>query len=324
MNTILSVNNLKLYYRTMQGVVKAVDDISFKINRKETLAIVGESGCGKSSLAKALIRLLPRNVYTYEGEVFLNGRNIMEMDEDEFRKKIRWKKISIVFQGALNSLNPVIKVGDHIAEVLKLHKDMDKKSALGIASKYLKLVGISENFVDRYPFELSGGMRQRVVIAMALVTHPDIIILDEPTSALDVITQASIINLLKEIKEEEGLTYIFITHDIALASELADKIAVFYAGQIVEFSDAEGFFTKALHPYAEKLLESVPTLHSKKKLNYIPGSPPSLINLPDGCVFHPRCPYKMDRCVKSSPPFFKVNNRLVRCWLYEEKCRKDE
>ncbi len=316
-NSLLVVNNLKLYYRTRKGVVKAVNDVSFELGEGETLAIVGESGCGKTSLAKALIRLLPRNVATYTGDIWLDGENVMKLDEESFRRQIQWKKISMVFQGAMNALNPVVKVGDHIAEVLMLHRNMEKEEALKIAIDYLKLVGISETFLSRYPFELSGGMKQRVVIAMALVTNPKIVILDEPTSALDVITQANIINLLKDIKEKEKLTYIFITHDIALSSELADKVAVFYAGEIAEISDSDSFFKDPLHPYAKKLMASVPSLRSEKKLEHIPGAPPSLINLPPGCNFSPRCPYRFDKC-KESPPIFNLDGRVVKCWLFEK------
>ena len=317
-NSLLVVNNLKLYYRTRKGIVKAVNDVSFELGEGETLAIVGESGCGKTSLAKALIRLLPRNVATYTGDIWLDGENVMKLNEESFRKQIQWKRISMVFQGAMNALNPVVKVGDHIAEVLTLHKNIEKKEALKIAADYLKLVGISETFLNRYPFELSGGMKQRVVIAMALVTHPKIVILDEPTSALDVITQANIINLLKDIKEKEKLAYIFITHDIALSSELADKIAVFYAGEVVEISDSDSFFRKPLHPYAKKLMASVPSLRSEKKLEHIPGAPPSLINLPSGCNFSPRCPYRFDKC-EESPPIFNLDGRMIKCWLFENK-----
>lgn len=317
MSTILSVKNLKLYYRTVKGAVKAVDNVSFNLNRGETLAIVGESGCGKTSLARALIRLLPRNVHTYEGSIIFNGTELMKLSNEEFRKRILWRKISMVFQGAQNSLNPVLKIGFQVAEPLMVHYGMDEKAALKKAEDAIKLVGIDRAFVNRYPFELSGGMKQRVVIAMALVTEPEIVILDEPTSALDVLTQANIMNLLKKLKEELRLSYIFITHDIALSSELADKVAVMYAGHLVEVAYAETFYREPLHPYSKKLMASVPTLRSEKKLEYIPGTPPSLIEPPSGCRFHPRCPYAFDKCKREPPPMFKVKEELVRCWLYE-------
>ncbi len=314
--SILSAEDVRLYYRTRRGTVKAVDRVSFKLKRGETLAIVGESGSGKSSLSRAIIRLLPRNVYAYDGKIFLNGTDIMKLSKEEFRKQVRWRKISMVFQGALNSLNPVIKVGDQIAEPLILHMRMDKNEASKKARNSLKQVGIDETFADRYPFELSGGMRQRVVIAMALITNPDIVILDEPTSALDVITQANIMNMLKILKKEKSLTYIIITHDIALASELADRVATMYAGQIVEIASAEEFYSNPKHPYTQKLMKSVPTLRGDKELESIPGSPPNLINPPNGCRFHPRCEYAMEICSRKEPPFFGDEDHPVKCWLY--------
>ena len=319
MSAVLSVKNLRLYFTTRKGVVRAVDDVSFDLKKEETLAIVGESGCGKSSLARALIRLLPRNVHTYSGEVLLDGVDVMKLSEEMFRRSVRWRKISMVFQGAQNSLNPVLKVGFQVAEPLMIHFGVSKEEALAEAKRYLRLVGIHESFADRYPFELSGGMKQRAVIAMALITHPEIVILDEPTSALDVITQANIINLLKRLQSEMGLSYIFITHDIALTSELADRVAVMYAGEIVEISDAEEFYRRPRHPYAEKLMASVPTLRTDKKLEFIPGTPPSLINPPPGCRFAPRCPYAFERCLRESPPPYEYKTgSFVRCWLYHE------
>ncbi len=312
---LLKVEDLVMYYRTRKGTVKAVDHVSFEIEKGETLAIVGESGCGKSSLSRAIIRLLPRNVETYEGKVFLNGTNIMELSEERFRKEVRWRKISMVFQGALNALNPVLKVGEQVAEPLVIHMGMGKKEALKEAREMIKQVGIAEAFVDRYPFELSGGMRQRIVIAMALITDPDLVILDEPTSALDVITQANVMNLLKRLKKERDLTYIFITHDIALASELADKMATMYAGQIIELADSESYFGKPLHPYTQKLLGSVPTLREDKEIAPIPGTPPNLLNPPVGCRFRPRCDQAMEICEKE-PPMFSLDGHRVKCWLY--------
>ncbi|MDK2372132.1 MAG: ABC transporter ATP-binding protein [Candidatus Korarchaeota archaeon] len=312
---LLKVDDLVMYYRTRKGTVKAVDHVSFEIEKGETLAIVGESGCGKSSLSRAIIRLLPRNVEVYEGKVFLNGTNIMELGEEQFRKEVRWRKISMVFQGALNALNPVLKVGEQVAEPLVIHMGMDKKEALNEARKMIKQVGIAEAFVDRYPFELSGGMRQRIVIAMALITDPDLVILDEPTSALDVITQANVMNLLKRLKKERDLTYIFITHDIALASELADKMATMYAGQIIELADSESYFGKPLHPYTQKLLGSVPTLREDKEIISIPGTPPNLLNPPVGCRFRPRCDKAMEIC-EEEPPMFNLDGHRVKCWLY--------
>ncbi len=315
MTKLLSVSNLKLYYRTTKGVVKAVDDVSFDINRGETLAIVGESGCGKSSLSRAIIRLLPRNVHTYEGKILLNGTDLMSMDEETFRKEVRWRKISMVFQGALNSLNPVLKVGYQVAEPLIIHMKVSEREAIERAKGILVKLGLSEEFAERYPFELSGGMKQRAVIAMALITNPDLIILDEPTSALDVITQANIMNMLKDLKRSREQTFIFITHDISVASELADKVATMYAGQIVEIAPADTFYEEPLHPYTQKLMKSVPTLRGEKTLESIPGAPPNLIDPPSGCRFHPRCERAMDICRREDPPIFE-RGHSVKCWLY--------
>jgi len=315
---ILECINMRLYYSTRKGPVKAVDNVSFSLGKGESLALVGESGCGKSSLAKAIVKLLPRNVDTYKGQVVLEGQDIMKLNVREFRTEIRWKKISMVFQGAMNSLNPVLKVGYQVAESLLIHESISKEEAQKRAIEALRLVGIHESFVERYPFELSGGMKQRTVIAMALVANPKIVILDEPTSALDVITQANIMNLLKRLKKELGLTYIFITHDIALSSELADKIAVMYAGEIQEIADAEIFYRKPFHPYSQKLMASVPTLRTDKKLEFIRGAPPSLLNPPPGCRFHPRCPSVFDRCSKENPGVFDLGSEhCVKCWWFE-------
>jgi len=315
-STLLEVEDLYLYFSTRKGPVKAVDGVSFKIDNGETLALIGESGCGKSSLAKAIIRLLPRNIDTYKGRIYFDGEDLMNLSEEEFRRSIRWAKISIVPQAALNSLNPVIKISQQVAEPLIIHDKINKETALKKAKEALLLVGIPEAFMERYPFELSGGMRQRAVIAMSLIMNPDLVILDEPTSALDVLTQANIMNLLKKIRKELNLSFIFITHDIALSSELADKVAVMYAGQIIELGDAESFYSSPLHPYSIKLMASVPTLRTDKKLEFIPGIPPSLINPPKGCRFAPRCPYRFKRCIKD-PPLTEVGkNRFVRCWLH--------
>jgi peptide/nickel transport system ATP-binding protein len=315
---ILECINMRLYYSTRKGPVKAVDNVSFSLRKGESLALVGESGCGKSSLAKAIVKLLPRNVDTYKGQVVLEGQDIMKLNVREFRREIRWKKISMVFQGAMNSLNPVLKVGYQVAESLLIHESISKGDAQKRAIEALRLVGIHESFVERYPFELSGGMKQRTVIAMALVANPKVVILDEPTSALDVITQANIMNLLKRLKKELGLTYIFITHDIGLSSELADKIAVMYAGEIQEIADAEIFYKKPFHPYSQKLMASVPTLRTEKKLEFIRGAPPSLFNPPPGCRFHPRCPSVFDRCSKENPGVFDLGSEhCVKCWWFE-------
>ncbi|MCL4824413.1 MAG: ABC transporter ATP-binding protein, partial [Anaerolineales bacterium] len=244
------------------------------------------------------------------------GKDIMALPEEEFRQNVRWAAISIVPQAAMNALNPVIRVGEQVAEPAIVHLGVDKAGALSLVQKMFQHVGVPEDFINRYPFELSGGMRQRVAIAMALVTSPNLIILDEPTSALDVLTQANIFNVLKRLKKELGISFILITHDIATSSELADDVAIMYAGQIVEVSDAHRFFEEPLHPYSKKLMASVPRLRGDTEPEFITGRPPSLINPPTGCRFADRCPSRFDKCVEE-PPVFEIEGRKVKCWLYE-------
>jgi len=314
-NPLLKLEDLVLYFRTSKGSVRAVDGVNFELNYNHAVVVVGESGCGKSSLAKAILRLLPRNIEAYSGRIYLEGKDVMKLDEEEFRLGVRWVGISMVPQAAMNALNPVIRVGEQVAEPAMIHLGMRQDQALQSAKKMFQLVGVPEDFLSRYPFELSGGMRQRVAIAMALVTSPNLIILDEPTSALDVLTQANIFNVLKRIKTELGTSFILITHDIATSSELADEVAVMYAGQIVETGDADRFFTAPLHPYSQKLMASVPRLRGKKDLEFIVGQPPSLVNLPTGCRFAERCPRRYDKCVED-PPVTRKDGRTVKCWLY--------
>ena len=313
---LLEVSDLRLYYRTRKGAVKAVDDVSFYIRRGETLALVGESGCGKTSIAISILRVLPRNVHTYSGQVILDGEDLMKLSDEEFRTRIRWKKISMVFQGAMNVLNPVIPVGIQAAEPLIL-SGMSKKEALEKVADAFESVGLPRMLVKRYPHELSGGMKQRVVIATALLMRPELVILDEPTSALDIMTQANIMNLLKKLKKEHGLSYLFITHDLPLASELADRLAVMYAGKLVEVGTAEQIFLDPKHPYTKGLIGSVPTLRTDKELIFIPGEVPSLIDPPPGCRFHPRCPHAMEKCKKEEPPFIEIEpEHYISCWLF--------
>ena len=312
---VLRVEDLILYFVTTKGVVQAVDKVSLSVPHNQAIVILGESGCGKSSLARAILRLLPRNVYQYTGKVYLDGRNVMELDEENFAREVRWVGISMVPQAAMNALNPVLRVGDQVAEPAILHLGVSKEEAWDMARKMFDYVGVPEGFLQRYPFELSGGMRQRVAIAMALITMPSLIILDEPTSALDVLTQASIMNTLKQIKQEMPISYMLITHDIATSSDLVEHVAVMYAGQIVEVSKADTFFQQPLHPYSRKLLAAVPRLYEKQTLEFIPGRPPSLLNPPTGCRFADRCPSRFDRCAEE-PPALSVDGHLVKCWLY--------
>lgn len=310
---LLSVRNLVLHYRTRKGPVHAVDDVSFDLERGESMALVGESGCGKTSTASALLRMLPRNIGRYDGIVELDGENVMSLDDDDFRKKVRWRRISMVFQGAMNALSPMIPVGSQVAEPLMIHLDTNREEATARAEEAMKSVGLPVHAMRQYAHELSGGMKQRVVIAMALVMKPSIVILDEPTSALDVMTQANIMNLLKNLRREESLSYVFITHDLGLSSELADVVGIMYAGRIVEIGPADEVFPRPRHPYTQKLLASAPKLRTEEKPDSIGGVPPDLVNPPPGCRFHPRCPYVFDPCsVKEPPPFGPT---MATCWL---------
>ena len=313
---LLRVRDLKLYFRTSLGPVQAVDGVDLDLDYTQAMVILGESGCGKTSLAKAILRLLPRNVDSYAGEVYLDGTELMRMDDEEFRHNIRWAQMSLVPQAAMNALNPVLKVGDQVAEPMMVHAGVKKATALLQARDMFRRVGVPIDFMSRYAFELSGGMRQRVAIAMSLVTAPSLIILDEPTSALDVLTQANIFNVLKRIKQELEVSFLLITHDIATSSELADRVAVMYAGQIVEVSDASRFFEEPLHPYSKMLMASVPRLRADREPEFITGQPPSLLNPPTGCRFADRCPSRFEKC-SEEPPTVGQQRIKVKCWLYE-------
>jgi peptide/nickel transport system ATP-binding protein len=312
---LLHIEDLVLHFKTGQGSVQAVDGVDFDLDANRAVVILGESGCGKTSLAKAILRLLPRNVERYSGEVYLEGQNVMALDDEEFRLNVRWVGMSLVPQAAMNALNPVLRVGDQVAEPAMIHLGVTKAEALQQAKRMFQHVGVPDDFLNRYPFELSGGMRQRVALAMALITSPSLIVLDEPTSALDLLTQANIMNVLKRIKHELGTSFILITHDIATSSELADEVAIMYAGQIVEVGDARDFFPAPLHPYSKMLMDSVPRLRSDADPIFITGQPPSLVNLPTGCRFKARCPFRFEKC-DQEPPMFEKNGRKVKCWLH--------
>jgi peptide/nickel transport system ATP-binding protein len=312
---LLHVEDLILHFKTSGGTVQAVDGVDFDLDVHRAVVILGESGCGKSSLAKAILRLLPRNIETYSGKVYLQGEDVMELGEEEFRLNVRWVQMSLVPQAAMNALNPVLRVGDQVAEPAMVHLGVSKEEALTQARRMFQHVGVPDDFLGRYPFELSGGMRQRVALAMALVTAPSLVVLDEPTSALDLLTQANIMNVLKRIKQELGTSFILITHDVATSSELADEVAIMYAGQIVEVGEAKDFFPAPLHPYSKMLMDSVPKLRSDADPIFITGQPPSLVNLPKQCRFAPRCPFRFEKC-DEDPPMVLKEGRKVKCWLH--------
>jgi peptide/nickel transport system ATP-binding protein len=312
---LLRVENLCLHFRTTAGIVQAVDGVDLDLGYNEAIVVLGESGCGKTSLARAILRLLPRNVHTYSGQVYLESKELMKLDDEEFRRNVRWIQMSLVPQAAMNALNPVLKVGDQVAEPMIVHHSVKKEDAFEQARRMFAHVGVPEGFMDRYAFELSGGMRQRVAIAMSLVTAPKLIVLDEPTSALDVLTQANIFNVLKRIKQDLQVSFVLITHDIATSSELADRVAVMYAGEIVEANSAASFFAEPLHPYSQKLMASVPRLRGDQEPDFITGQPPSLLAPPTGCRFAARCPSRFERC-EEDPPMIGHNRTKVKCWLH--------
>ena len=323
MSEVLTVNNLKLYYFTRKGVVKALDDVSFSLKEGETLGLVGESGCGKTTLGMGLLRMPNPPGKIVDGEIIIDNENIIPLKENELRKRIRWNKISMIFQGAMNSLTPVYNIKKQMLETLLNHREMEEEQALEIIKKYINYVGLSEDVLKRYPHELSGGMKQRVVIATALFLEPKIVIADEPTTALDVVVQAQIINLLKKLKHDLNLSFIFITHDLATEAEVADRIMVMYAGKIAEIGTNDQIYGKQgpSHPYTKGLLGATPKLREKvEELAFIPGTPPDLLNPPTGCRFHERCPVAFDKCILNEPPLKEIEpEHFVACWrCYDE------
>ncbi len=319
MDKILEVKNLKLYYHTSKGAVRALDDVSFDLYKGETLGLVGESGCGKTTTGVALLKMpSPPGRIEDGSKIILAGRDIMTLSEKEVRKSVRWEQVSMVFQGAMNCLTPVYTIGKQMMETLREHRDMDKKQAEELIKEYLGLVGLPPEVMGRYPHEMSGGMKQRIVIATALFLKPKLVILDEPTTALDVIVQAQIINLLKKLKKTFDLSFIFITHDLSLEAEISDRICVMYAGKIAELGTNQQIYGKQgpMHPYTEKLLQATPLLRKKvESLSYIPGPPPDLIDPPKGCRFHPRCHKAIDKCSQEEPPLLEMEpGHMVACW----------
>ena len=314
---VLEVKDLKMYYFTSRGPVRAVDNISFELKKGEVLGLAGESGCGKSSLGFTLMGMPTPPGKIIGGSIKIDGREIVGLPEEVLRREIRWQKISMIFQGAMNALNPVYTVGYQMIEPLIYHKGMTKEEALDRAMRYLELVGLAPEIVYRYPHELSGGMKQRVVIASALLLEPEVVIADEPTTALDVVVQAQIINLMKKLKKELGLSMIFITHDLSILAEISDRVAIMYAGKIVEIGDSEKIYYEPAHPYTQKLLAAIPRLHEDvEKLEFIPGQPPNLIHPPDGCRFHPRCPYATQQCKEQIPELKEIEkDHYAACWL---------
>nr|AGQ18793.1 ABC-type dipeptide/oligopeptide/nickel transport system, ATPase component [Candidatus Actinomarina minuta] len=296
---LLEVKNLSMHYDTLEGNVEAVKNVSFNVNSGESFGLVGESGCGKTSVAMTLLQLQPENSIITEGSIKLDGKELIGLSENDLRK-VRWDSISIVFQGAMNAWNPVIKIGEQIREAMREHYPQNSKQEnINKINELFRMVGLDESISERFPHELSGGMKQRAVIALALSCDPKIIIADEPTTALDVVIQDQILNEIKKVQDLLGLSLIYISHDIAVIAEMTDKIAVMYAGSIVEMGPTKNVFTYPKHSYTRALLDSTPSIKGeKKKLRSLDGEPPSLIDKIDGCSFAPRCP---DREISCNP-----------------------
>ena len=308
----LAINGLSSRYSSSKGPVYAVDDVDFSLEDGESIGIAGESACGKSTLGLSIIRMLSGG--KTQGDISFEGESILDISESDFDSKYRWKKISMIFQGAMNSLDPVFTIKEQFVEILKQHHfdgDFDKVILDAITS-----VSLNEPVLKKYPHELSGGMKQRVIIAMALLLKPKFVIADEPTTALDVLIQAQIVNLLKNLKKD-GMSFMLITHDLAVLSEIANKIGIMYGGQMVEFGSSEEIYKNPKHPYTQGLLKSIPTLRGDPP-KYIKGIPPSLLDPPIECRFIDRCPLVIEKCHKL-PPKFKTETGYVRCWLYEDK-----
>ena len=330
MSLILSVNDLTMHYTTRKGDVSAVDGVSFDLAKGQSLGLVGESGCGKTSIAFSLMRLLPENGIIKDGYVMIDGQDIVALDYDDLLT-YRWNRIAMVFQAAMNALNPVYTVGDQIGEMFVLHEKADRKESRERAVEMLRRVQIPapEKRIREYPHQLSGGMRQRAMIAMALSCNPEILIADEPTTALDVTIQAQILDLMLQLKEEYRTAIMMITHDLGVIAEIAQRVLVMYAGRVVEAAPTAVIFADSRHPYTRGLLASIPrlgerALHGRSRLNEIKGMVPSLYDLSPGCSFQPRCPDVMERCRGELPPLTEIDTaHFVRCWRHGRPMAKD-
>ena len=321
---LLEVKGLKTYFYTEDGIVRAVDGVDFEVYPGEVLGLVGESGCGKSVTSLSIMRLISKPGRVDAGEILLDGENLLEFPENEMIK-VRGNRISMIFQQPQTALNPVFKVGDQLAEVLDVHQDLGKDAGWKRAIELLKMVGVPdpERRVEAYPHELSGGMAQRVMIAMALACVPELLIADEPTTALDVTIQAQILDLIRDMRKEMNTSVILITHDLGVVAEMAERVAVMYAGEIVEQADVNTLFDEPMHPYTQGLIGSIPVLGEiKERLEVIPGSVPNLVNLPPGCRFAPRCQARVKHnltiCTDQKPELDEIKmGHKVRCWLYQ-------
>jgi len=317
--SVLEVKNLHTYFFTPFGTVKAVEGVTFNMKKGQALGLVGESGCGKTTIAYSLMRLIPIPGRIVEGEIILNGVDLLKMNEQEL-KNYRWKEVSMVFQGAMASFNPLFKIGDQISEAILFHEDVSKEEAMKRTNELLELVGIDHARANNYPWELSGGMRQRSMIAMALACNPFLLLADEPTTALDVIVSAQIMDLIKSLRERLDLTMLLITHDISVVAQTCDEVAVMYAGKLVEKASIHNIFKNAYHPYTSALIKAFPSIKGPKRdLEGIPGNPLDLMNPPGGCRFAERCPFVKDNCVKDEPQLIEVeSDHFVACHYWKE------
>ena len=315
---LLKVQDVRVEYATLRGQVRAVNDVSFELDKGSTLGLVGESGCGKSTLGFSILRLVPPPGRVVGGDVRFEGVNLLEQPES-YMRKLRGAQISMIFQDPMTSLNPVKKISAHFVELFKTHEPgISEDDARAKTADLLDSLEIGRSRMDDYPHQFSGGMRQRVMIGLSLVLNPKLVIADEPTTALDVIVEAQILDLMKKLKEEHGLTLILITHNIGIVAEMTDYVAVMYAGQIVELGSTEDIFEDPLHPYTKGLLESAPNItRSGQLMKPIPGTPPDLLSPPTGCKFHPRCPKAFSDCSAHEPRLLHVKDRLVACHLYD-------
>ena len=316
-DVLVSIRNLDVHYYTRMGVVKALDQVSLNIERGQLIGLVGESGCGKSTLGFSILRLIPPPGRIVAGSIIFDGEELLDKDAESMRH-VRGKRISMIFQDPMTSLNPLQRIGDHLVETITTHESVSKEEAWKRAEELVDRLGISPSRLNEYPHQFSGGMRQRVMISLALALDSDLIIADEPTTSLDVIVEAQILDLLKELKAAYSMTLMLITHNMGIVAELVDRVAVMYAAKIVEVADALDLFGNPLHPYTQGLLKSIPNIKLlDQEFEIMKGSPPDLIDPPTGCRFHPRCPYVMDICSEIDPPMKNVENgTMVACHLY--------
>ena len=315
--TLLNVEGLHTHFQTRAGIVKAVDGVNLKMERGDALGLAGESGCGKTTTMLSIMRLLPSNGNIISGSIDFDGTDLVSIDEDEMNNNIRWKRMSMVFQGAMNALNPVFRVGEQITQAIRYHERVEREVAWKRVDELFRLVGIDPKRARDYPHEFSGGMKQRAIIALALACNPDLVIADEPVTALDVIVQAQILELMRDLRNKLDLSMILITHDLSVIADTCNKAAIMYAGKIVEQGDIMTIFKNPEHPYSQGLLTNYPSIKGERmRFKPISGRPPNLINPPPGCRFHPRCPYAMDICKVEVPETIELEGgHFISCHL---------